>query len=50
MRLISGDVAPQTCEYKLFEADGKCMGKLYVRKGDRMPPSMSKTQYYQVDL
>jgi len=48
MRLKSGDIAPKTYEYTLFEADGTRLLKLHIRKGDRMPSSMSKTQYYEM--
>ena len=49
MRLQPGDTAPKSGEYKRVEADGKTVGTVHVKEGDRMPPTQSKTQHYEIE-
>lgn len=46
-RLHSGEIAPKTGEYNVVGSNGRIVGTVHVRKGDRMPPTQSGDHHFE---
>ncbi|HIX07442.1 MAG TPA: hypothetical protein H9741_03150 [Candidatus Borkfalkia faecipullorum] len=49
MRLNSGDTAPKTANYKVVDPDGKCMGSVYMKEGETLPPTQISGCHYEME-
>lgn len=47
MKLIAGDLCPQTGEYTVLNADGKLQGRVFLFEGETMPPSEREDDYFE---
>lgn len=47
-KLTSGKIAPKTGEYKII-ANGRSVGTVRVKKGDRMPPTQHSGSYFEIN-
>ncbi len=45
-KIKSGEIAPQSGEYKEMASNGRCVGSYQVTKGDTMPPTQSADHYF----
>ncbi|MDE6398490.1 MAG: hypothetical protein K2L51_04125 [Clostridiales bacterium] len=48
-KLSSGEIAPKTGEYNVVSANGKRVGVVRVKKGDRMPPTQSANNHFEIE-
>ena len=48
IRLMPGDIAPQSGLYNVLEADGIIVDKKTVGRGHRFPPTAQGSQYYEL--
>lgn len=48
-RLTSGKIAPKTGEYNVIASNGRCIGTVRVKKGNRMPPTQKGGSYFEID-
>ena len=46
----SFDTVPQSGVYNVFAADGTPVGAVCVAKGDVLPPSVSASDYFELNL
>lgn len=44
----SGEIAPKTGEYKVVASNGRVVGTVHVKKGDRMPPTQHANSHFEV--
>lgn len=49
LKLSSGEIAPKTGEYNVVSAGGKRVGTVHVKKGDRMPPTQSANNHFEIE-
>ncbi len=49
IKLSSGEIAPKTGEYNVIAEGGRCVGTVHVKKGDRMPPTQSANNHFELD-
>ena len=49
LKLSSGEIAPKTGVYNVVSHSGKCIGTVRVKKGDRMPPTQSANNHFEID-
>ena len=47
-RLNSGEIAPKTGEYNVGASNGRVIGTVHVKKGDRMPPTQSSNNHFEI--
>lgn len=45
-KLSSGSIAPKTGEYKVISSNGRVVGTVRVKKGDRMPPTQHANSHF----
>ena len=48
MRLNCGDNCPKSAAYDVVDENGKVVNKVYVNKGDRMPPTQIENCHYEI--
>ncbi len=46
-KLVSGEKAPYSGEYDVIASNGRVIGTVNVRKGDRMPPTQSSEDHFE---
>jgi len=49
MKLNSGEIAPKTGTYNVIGKDGKVVGTVQVKKGDRIPPTRKQASHFEID-
>ena len=49
IKLSSGEIAPKTGAYSVVGPGGRCVGTVHVKKGDRMPPTQSINNHFELD-
>ena len=49
IKLSSGEIAPKTGKYNVITSGGKCVGSVHVKKGDRMPPTQSSNNHFEIE-
>ena len=47
-KLTSGKIAPKTGEYNIVSEKGKVLGKVSVKKGNRMPPTRHSGSHFEI--
>lgn len=48
-KLTSGAIAPKTGEYSIVTANGRRVGTVRVKKGNRMPPTQHAGSHFEID-
>ena len=48
-KLTSGKIAPKTGEYKIIASNGRSVGTVRVKKGDRMPPTQHSGSHFEIN-
>lgn len=48
-KLTSGKIAPKSGEYNIVNSNGKVVGTVRVKKGDRMPPTRHANSHFVAD-
>ncbi len=48
-KLTSGKIAPKTGEYNIIAQNGRCVGTVRVKKGDRMPPTRHANSHFEMN-
>lgn len=48
-KLKSGEIAPKTGEYSVITSNGRRVGTVHVKKGNRMPPSQHANSHFEID-
>lgn len=48
-KLTSGKIAPKTGEYKIIGSNGRTVGTVHVKKGNRMPPTQHVGSHFVID-
>ena len=48
-KLNSGEIAPKTGEYNVIASNGRRIGTVHVKKGDRMPPTQSANNHFEIN-
>ncbi len=48
-KLTSGEIAPKTGEYSVISSNGRQVGTVRVKKGDRMPPTQHTGSHFEID-
>ena len=49
LKLSSGEIAPQTGVYNVVSSNGRQIGTVHVKKGDRMPPTQSANNHFEIN-
>ena len=49
LKLSSGEIAPKTGAYNVVSHNGKHIGTVHVKKGDRMPPTQSSNNHFEIE-
>lgn len=49
VKLSSGEIAPKTGVYNVIAPSGRHIGTVHVKKGDRMPPTQSSNNHFEID-
>lgn len=49
IKLSSGEIAPKTGVYNVVASNGRQIGTVRVKKGDRMPPTQSSNNHFEID-
>lgn len=47
-KLTSGEIAPKTGEYNVVASNGRVVGTVRVKKGDRMPPTQHANSHFEI--
>lgn len=47
-KLTSGKIAPKSGEYNIVNSNGKVVGTVRVKKGDRMPPTRHANSHFVI--
>lgn len=47
-KLKSGEIAPQSGEYREMAQNGRCVGTYQMTKGDTLPPTQSADHYFEM--
>ncbi len=48
-KLTSGEIAPKSATYKVIAQGGKVVNTVYVKKGDRMPPTPKANCHFELE-
>ncbi len=48
IKLSSGEIAPKTGNYNVIASNGRIVGTVRVKKGDRMPPTQSPDNHFEI--
>ncbi len=48
-QLQAGEVAPKNGDYKIVGARGAVIGTVTMKKGDKLPPTRSSGQHYEIE-
>ncbi|MBQ4049364.1 MAG: hypothetical protein IJD07_01785 [Clostridia bacterium] len=46
--LVPGSICPKSGEYNVVARNGRIVGTVNVSKGDRMPPTQSKDDHFEL--
>lgn len=49
IKLSSGEVAPKTGEYSVIASNGRKVGTVHVKKGDKLPPTQGSNNHFEID-
>ena len=49
IKLSSGEIAPKTGKYEVIASNGRVIGTVQVKKGNRMPPTSSAGNYFKIE-
>ena len=49
IKLSSGEIAPKTGVYNVVSSNGRQVGTVRVKKGDRMPPTQGANKHFEID-
>lgn len=49
IKLSSGEIAPKTGDYNVVGSGGRVVGTVHVKKGDRMPPTQSANNHFEIE-
>ncbi|MFR1565642.1 MAG: hypothetical protein ACLSUT_04300 [Christensenellales bacterium] len=47
-KLTSGEIAPVSGTYNVINENGTMVGTVYVKKGDKMPPTQSSRDHFEI--
>lgn len=48
-KLTSGEIAPKTGEYNVVSPNGRVVGTVRVKKGNRMPQTQHGGSHFEID-
>lgn len=47
-KLVSGQLAPVSGTYNVINENGTRVGTVYVKRGDKMPPTQSSNDWFEM--
>lgn len=47
-KLVPGEICPKSGEYNVIARNGRVVGTVHCKEGDRMPPTQSQDDHFEL--